>query len=627
MIASTFFFAIADGVGMSRKSSPRGTARIIRGLMVFGSLLALALPAVARAECPNEQLRQSAGVSNIDPATGQPYDASLPDCRAFEQVSPTEKDGGRGGVYALNSPAQIFNQPPLPLRSLAAGSEITYPGEPFYHVESKTLEEIEHELRTGGSSREQYTSVRTSGGWSTRSGNLLSAEEAPEEAPIPILPLVASGGPRPEVFEETPDGSKVFFTDEKNLTLTSTTGAGEPDLYEYTAPTPARPEGELVDLTVDQNGGQHADVQGVLGVGGEGAEEGSFVYFVAAGTLAPGPLTTGGGCITERGTTEGTDCNLYLRHDGDTRFIATLSGADEDLTGGLGVALVDWAGPGSRTAEVSPNGRYLAFGSNLPLTKQNAAPEIFRYDAMAEERHERPIECVSCGSTLCGSCGTLPVVSTEAGINGTGKQRYMLNDGRVLFNTSAPLVPDDTNRQNDVYEWEPPAVGDCNTSSGRFSQVSGGCVGLISGGTSEVDVSLFADASASGDDIFFTTRESLIPQDQDEVADMYDAREGGGFPPSESGPACAPGAACPGVLATPPTLSEPASAAISGIEGIPVKSIEKPKPLTQAQKLAKALKACHAKRGRKIRVACEGAARKAYGPRSQPKKTKKRKRG
>jgi hypothetical protein len=618
MIVPMLCFTIAGRGGMSGRSGPRGMARFARGLIVFGSLIALVLPAVAQGECPNEQLRQSAGVSNIDPATGQPYDASLPDCRAYEQVSPSDKEGGRGGVYSLNSTSQIYVLPQLPLRSLAAGTEITYPGEPFYHAASKTLEEVEYERITGAAAREQYTSVRSPDGWMTLGGDLLGTEEIP----TPILPSVAAGLPLPVVREETPNGSKVFFTDEKDLTPGSTAAVGEPDLYEYTVPSPSLPEGKLVDLTIDLNAG-HADVQGILGVGGEGKEEGEYVYFIAAGTLVPGPLVSGGGCITSGGTTNGMDCNLYLRHNGRTTFIATLSDADEN-TATLGTSLEDWAGPSGRTAQVSPSGRYLAFGSNAPLTKQNAASEIFRYDAEADERHEPSIVCVSCGSSACATCGALPVVSAEAQINGTYRQRYMLNNGRVIFNAAASLESNDINNQSDVYEWEPSGVGDCSTSSDRFSDVSDGCVGLVSGGASEAGFSQFADASADGSDIFFTTAQSLVPQDQDEITDLYDAREDGGFPPPP-GPACAFATACPGAVAAPTALGTLTSATLSGVEGPPVGPAKTSKPPTRTEKLAKALKTCHAKKNRKMRVACESAARKAYGVHPHVKKAKRRK--
>jgi hypothetical protein len=50
----------------------------------------MAAPTPALASCPNEQLQKE---SNTNPATGQPYSLTLPDCRAYEMVSPLYKEG------------------------------------------------------------------------------------------------------------------------------------------------------------------------------------------------------------------------------------------------------------------------------------------------------------------------------------------------------------------------------------------------------------------------------------------------------------------------------------------------------------------------------------------------------
>jgi hypothetical protein len=519
--------------------------------------------------CPNEGL---AG-----------YSANLPDCRAYEQVSPTDKEGGSGGVL----PGAL---------SLPDGSAITYPGEPFAHALPKTF----HENPTF----ETYTSVRSSSGWSTVNGDTLR----PEEAPVPLLPsyVPPSGA---QVLEETPNGSRVFFLDEQHapgITTDSTAAVGEPDLYEYDVPN-----GQLTDLTVDQSG--HADVRGILGVGGEGSEEGSYVYYVADSVLTSIPNTKGekatpGDCHLLEESVLG--CNLYLTHHGETTFIAKLSPADDNLEDAQEPATIDWRSPAERSAEVSPNGRYVTFGSHEELTGQpvepvkgpneRPTPEIFRYDAEA-----RSLACVSCSPLNTPVPGAKNPQSSQTAINGAHRQQYMLNDGRVLFTTTAKLVPQDTNRQADVYEWE------TNTPH------------LISGGTSETSTSVFADASTTGSDIFFTTSQSLVPQDQDEITDLYDAREGGGFPQPPAA-ACAITTACLSPPATPPALiGASGSATFTGTEPPPLPTAivppppPGPKPLTRAQKLTKALRACHAKRNKKNRAACETTARKQYGPKHQ----------
>jgi hypothetical protein len=562
-------------------------------LVIISALFALALPALAQAECPNKQLRQNPRVSNTDPTTGQPYDINLPDCRAYEQVSPPEKDGGSGGVFYFDSvPVSIYG---FPLQSLADGSEITYPGEPFFDEGSVTHEEIEHER----SFHVQYTSARTPEGWRLKeSGNSLASEKIP----FPTIPNSVAHSP--EILEESSGGTDIFYTE-----------AG--DLYEYQISS-----GTSTDLTPNvQPGG--ADVQGLLGVGGEGAEEGSYVYFVAGGALAP--QASESGCVTTGNKASGTGCNLYLRHDGVTTFIATLS-PDDEGGGFFGTTSEDWSSPSSRTAEVSPSGRYVAFDSNYELNREAdegaksfpGGSEIFRYAAESKE-----LTCVSClpgtssepdGPPLTG--GALNLVSTMTEPNGAGRQRYVLNDGRVLFDTPNILVPQDINLQTDVYEWEPAGIGSCDALSEQFSNFSKGCVALISGGTSELSDAVLADASASGSDVFFTTSQSLVSQDKDEITDLYDAREGGGFPPPQES-ACPLGSACPGTAGVSAAFGvPPASATFSGTEGVPVEATIKPgekqKTPTRRQKLAKALKACHVKRNRKKRDACEAIAQRRY---------------
>ena len=58
---------------------------------------------------------------------------------------------------------------------------------------------------------------------------------------------------------------------------------------------------------------------------------------------------------------------------------------------------------------------------------------------------------------------------------------------------------------------------------------------------------MFLDASASGDDVFFATRERLAPTDTDELVDVYDARVDGGFPAPTAADAV-PGQRLPGTV-------------------------------------------------------------------------------
>lgn len=305
------------------------------------------------------------------------------------------------------------------------------------------------------------------------------------------------------------DLSKVFFADTKSLTSSATAGGGGSfgELYEFNGES-----GALVDITKEGAG-----VQGVLGA----SDDGSYLYFVADGVLAPGALP--GSCTRGNSPPEAT-CNLYLWHNGALKFIATLSARDESGTGfdALGVAF-DWeSGLGLRTSRVSVDGTHAVFmsqqrltgydntvssgtscgmdASGQPLPKQ--CEEVFLYDANADR-----LSCVSCnpsGAPPAGPSG-IPGGTEFENNNALYQSRVLSGGNRVFFDSADALAPGDTNAQEDVYEYED------------------GHVYLLSGGLSAGRASL-VDASADGNDVFFTTRARLVGQDTDQLVDLYDAR-------------------------------------------------------------------------------------------------------
>jgi hypothetical protein len=169
------------------------------------------------------------------------------------------------------------------------------------------------------------------------------------------------------------------------------------------------------------------------------------------------------------------------------------------------------------------------------------------------------------------------------------------------------------NGTEDVYEFEPGGVGSCPRSTSASSP--SGCVYLISTGAGQ-SPSEFADASESGDEVFFTTRQQLVSEDQDELIDLYDARVGGGFPEKSPAAPCS-GDAChraPEVQEEPDSES---SLMFSGPGNI-VQSVSRqtvigtPKSLTKSQKLSEALRVCRKKKLKRERASCERSARGRY---------------
>jgi hypothetical protein len=140
--------------------------------------------------------------------------------------------------------------------------------------------------------------------------------------------------------------------------------------------------------------------------------------------------------------------------------------------------------------------------------------------------------------------------------------RALSDDGsRLFFESSDALVARDTNGKQDVYEWEALGTGGCDGADVGFSSAAHGCIELISSGQSAKDA-LFVDASPSGNDVFFISLSSLLPQDFG-LLDIYDARVGGGFPPPPRPQEPCEGEACQ----SPPLPSEaptPSSSVLGG---------------------------------------------------------------
>jgi hypothetical protein len=339
---------------------------------------------------------------------------------------------------------------------------------------------------------------------------------------------VSGAGGKGKYWDASGDGAEVFFSDEEKLTADATPAKSSPDLYRYDFQAPLHKR--LSDLTA--NGGEAANVLGVLGA----SEDGSYVYFVATGVLSEAPNSQGAVAVA------GAD-NLYAWHEGQTRFLAGLGGEDAS----------DWAiDPTVQSARVTAGGGHLAFlstnslsgydntigeGSHCQLESLEKATlvgsakcaEVYLYDFEAND-----LSCASCNPSGARPLGParLPGWSTPY-----LQPRYLSEDGRRLFfDTLDSLNPRDSNEKRDVYEFERPGTGSCSEESPTFSAASGGCLYLISSGESSgqsTDESYLLDASANGDGVFFSTRQSLLFTDKDEHFDVYDARVGGQAPAPE----------------------------------------------------------------------------------------------
>ena len=229
----------------------------------------------------------------------------------------------------------------------------------------------------------------------------------------------------------------------------------------------------------------------------------------------------------------------------------------------------------------SPEGRYFYFDAELvaglpgggpvldtPYAEQTSglASQAYRYDSA-----EKLIQCVSCASAYD------PEPRLSANLAPAGGMSASANGDFVFFDTPAALLPADvdgevapesgdaggehspggasinTSLSSDVYEWRRDGVDGCSHVLGCLALVTSGNGGFMN---------ILLGTDASGDDVFFATKEALVPQDAQEdgtTENIYDARVGGGFPeparPVEcKGDSCSTPAPFP-LAQTPATLT------------------------------------------------------------------------
>jgi Tol biopolymer transport system component len=330
------------------------------------------------------------------------------------------------------------------------------------------------------------------------------------------------GTPSAHYQDASADGFHVLFTSEGALTNDAVPASGR-NLYDYNVET-----GQLADLTATDD----ARVGVLAGV----SEDASHIYFTAEGVLAANSNSHGDKAVAG-------EPNLYLWNGGQTTFIATTFITQERQ---------------EQPTRVTPDGAQFAFNSRARLTGYDNTDvntgepdtEVYLYDAAANR-----LTCVSCNPSGARPTGVSDIRWADSV---RYRPRNLTSDGSRLFFTSRDaLLPGDTNGLSDVYEWEAEGSGSCQSSADN-----GGCLYLISSGRGATN-SYFADASPSGNDVFFETGDRLVGEDEDDYADLYDARVDGGFPEPPPTASCE-GESCRGEGSHAPAASGAGTAAFQG---------------------------------------------------------------
>jgi hypothetical protein len=334
----------------------------------------------------------------------------------------------------------------------------------------------------------------------------------------------------PSAHPVSADGSRVFWSNEAGKVFVREDAALTKEIPDPGKFLSASTDGSKVLLnnghvydletgtTVDLTGGK-AGFQGISGQ----SDDLSQIYFVDTAVLTDEELNS------EGAKAQAGKPNLYAWNEGGptTHFVGTL--VAEDNSGPSIVQSRTWSPlPSQRTAQASPGGRFLAFLSVASLTGFDNSgvctdtngnpvlcPAVFVYDSATGR-----LDCASCNRTGATPLG-FSMLRLITGQGHLPQPRYMLDSGRLYFDSQDALSQFDTNDGvEDVYEFEPEGTGGCTRE--------GGCVAMISGGRSGFDSNLLA-VDASGANVFFTTRDKLVSSDTDDLIDLYDAREGGGF--------------------------------------------------------------------------------------------------
>jgi hypothetical protein len=254
----------------------------------------------------------------------------------------------------------------------------------------------------------------------------------------------------------------------------------------------------------------------------------SHVYFQSNRQLVSGQGKAGEG-------------NIYSLSGGNLHFVA-----DPDVSSG---ALRNGH------ARLSSDGNVLVFsseggtGANRILTADSIAPGAKRQLYLYDDR-DGSLQCISCQPDAQTTESPSSLGETPPG--GLVSQFALSSDGStVAFRTAQALLPTDVNDAVDVYEWR------------------NGVVRLITDGVSQFPRGLLTTPgvdgiSANGRDIMFSAvAPRLTGFEHDSLANLYDARIGGGFTPLPL-PAHCSEESCQGTLESPPPTVQAGSAIFSG---------------------------------------------------------------
>lgn len=218
-------------------------------------------------------------------------------------------------------------------------------------------------------------------------------------------------------------------------------------------------------------------------------------------------------------------------------------------------------------AQTTPDGHFLVFVTEEKVTPDDidTTADVYRYDA--ETGGLMRVSMGENGEDENGNSSAFDatIAPPTAAHNHGAISEWRLGR-RAISDDGSTIV---------FISAEPLSLHAVNPGKANIYVWQNGNVGMISTGHSQAsDISPVV--SSSGRDVFFITSQNVLKQDSDGMFDVYDARIDGGFAtPAVPGGGCS-GDSCQGPPSTPSLLTAPASATFMGAEN-PVPEKVKPK--------------------------------------------------
>lgn len=536
-------------------------------LFVAGSLWLL--PSEAMAGCPNESFRVGAS-------------ASLPDCRAYELVTPADSNGRVFAALKTASPANMFRTPLLsPFRDsvifMADGTPLAEPGEANGTLDLYDAIRTTSGWRTvrrlspsgaqamlpnagGVSSDHQYAFTEASKPDPSRPAGSLTDNESEGGTyvvkPDGSIEPVGLGSQGEEPFAQgryiAPGGSHIIFSTGGLWCLAcpikqlepEAAPSGTPAIYDRSADGPTRVV-SLLPGNKPLEEGEAAEFEGV-------SDDGSVVAFAVDGALyvrindevtkeVTSNFAAFGGLANE-----GEDV-FYVSAGNIYRFSID-TGVTQQVNEPPGGAVL----AESELVNVSADGSHVYFLSPSALSGADAAPGVPNLYVWGDDTIKfvatvSPADLASfpkqteAGDVLPALNRWAWSVSPLSGHGPGGESSRTTPTGRVLlFESRAQLTDYPTGGHNEVYRYDNLTGAltciSCNSSVGsppthdarlealhQLLDVLGGAYLLI------------PNLTVDGERAFFETPEALVPQDLDGVNDIYEWRQGEGVSLISSG--------------------------------------------------------------------------------------------